>query len=188
MYLFFYPFLCTTCSQHIPSVTLFRKQDSLVVEEGLDWDKTLLCTPIQCSVNHTVDKKYAWPSGFIGIKETHMSHAWYMLSTHHTFICNSNHHCTTQYAIKLELQSLLPCSHSHSQNSFLTPPRSLGWAEIISSGAVCGFSWLSGLLGSSESWVWRKSSSLFQEFSEKEFLGRMPKSYTMFLESSCCIC
>lgn len=43
--------------------------------------------------------------------------------------------------------------------------------------AILGF-----LACSSESRVWRKSSSLFQEFSGKEFLGRLPKSYTVFLE------
>ena len=51
----------------------------------------------------------------------------------------------------------------------------------------CG-SWLSGQLGSSEPWVWRKLGSFFQEFGAEEFLGRLPKSYTVFLESSCCFC
>lgn len=35
-----------------------------------------------------------------------------------------------------------------------------------------------------KSWVYRKSGSLLQKFSRKEFLGRLPKSCTVFLESS----
>lgn len=35
------------------------------------------------------------------------------------------------------------------------------------------------------SWVYRKPGSLLQKFSRKEFLGRLPKSCTVFLESSC---
>lgn len=88
---------------------------------------------------------------------------------------------------RLSLGYLVTFGKSLQNGCFLSHVR-LGCADTISSGAVCGCSWLSGLLGSSESRVWRKPRRLFQEFSGKEFLGRLPKSYTVFLESSCCIC
>lgn len=91
----------------------------------------------------------------------------------------------SRHNMKPEWWSLLPWSHSQ-----LPPPPTE--ARVVQTQfpqvqcvAVLGFlaCWAPLSLGCGE-----KSSSLFQEFSGKEFLGRLPKSYTVFLESSCCIC
>lgn len=74
----------------------------------------LLCTPTNCSVNCTVEKKICMPFRTHRNSRRHMSHGWHMLSTHYIFICNSHLCCTPRRAIEPQRQSLLPCSHSQS--------------------------------------------------------------------------
>lgn len=127
MYLFFHPFLYATCP-HIPSEILFRKQDSLVVKEGSDGDKTLLCPPIQCSVNHTVDKKICMPFRLIGIKgDTHVTWLTHVKYSLHIYLqLSSLLYSPKCHRTRMTVSSSLLTLTKFSQNSFFHSPHEPG--------------------------------------------------------------
>lgn len=169
------------------SVTLFRQQDSLMVKEDVNWDKTILGSQptipwipkwINMCIPFGTLRRTKWDTNVMDL-------TWGKYSAKITPQLQSPLSSPNITWRKTVGSASLGDIHQIFAEPPPPPPGKPGWCRRH---FIRCSSWLSGQLGSSEPWVWRKSGSLFQEFGVEEFLGRLPKSYTVFLESSCCFC